>query len=280
MTVTPPPRRPGLGRSASRKIPAQGPGTRAATTSAPAALRVRGLTVHYGDVLALDGADLTLARGQLAGLIGMNGSGKSTLLKAIMGIVRHRGSVELLGLPPAQARRAGLVGYVPQSEDVDWTFPLSVRDVVLMGRYGRMGPLRRARRSDTDAVDAALRAVGLTDLAGRQIGRLSGGQRKRAFLARALAQEAALLLLDEPFTGVDTTSEATISAVLQDVVARGGTVLLSSHDLTALAALSDQLVLLNRRVLATGPPEQVMRPEVLAQAFTGPVPVARAEERA
>lgn len=232
------------------------------------ALEVRDLSVRYGDVVALDGACLTLGRGRLTGLIGMNGSGKSTLFKAVMGMVRPEGgSVKILGRTPAQARRAGLVGYVPQSEDVDWSFPLTVRDVVAMGRYGRLGPLRRARPVDRTATDAALERVELADLAGRQIGRLSGGQRKRAFVARCLAQEAAVLLLDEPFAGVDKRSEATLSELLRALVADGRSVLVSTHDLHALPALADDAVLLQRRVLLTGTPAHVLRPENLALAF-------------
>jgi len=232
------------------------------------ALEVRDLSVRYGDVVALDGASLTLGRGRLTGLIGMNGSGKSTLFKAVMGMVRpDGGTVTILGRSPAQARRAGLVGYVPQSEDVDWSFPLTVRDVVAMGRYGRLGPLRRARAVDRAAIDAALERVELADLADRQIGRLSGGQRKRAFVARCLAQEAPVLLLDEPFAGVDKRSEATLSELLRALVADGRSVLVSTHDLHALPALADDAVLLQRRVLLTGTPEQVLRPENLALAF-------------
>lgn len=248
-----------------------GPATSARADRAPAdapALEVHGLTVHYGDVLALDDVSLTLRRGTICGLIGMNGSGKSTLFKSIMGTIRpDRGSVAIAGIAPKQARRAGLVGYVPQSEDVDWSFPLSVHDVVMMGRYGFQGFTRRPRPADRVAVAEALDRVELTDLADRRIGALSGGQRKRAFVARGLAQGADVLLLDEPFAGVDRRSEATITELLRDLADGGATVLVSSHDLEALPRLADEAILLLRRVLFHGDPDAALQPEQLARAF-------------
>lgn len=238
-----------------------------ARSDAPA-LDVRDLTVHYGDVLALDDVSLTLRRGTICGLIGMNGSGKSTLFKAIMGTVRpDRGSVAIAGLTPRRARKAGIVGYVPQSEEVDWSFPLSVHDVVMMGRYGFQGFTRRPRRADREAVAEALDRVELTGLADRRIGALSGGQRKRAFVARGLAQGADVLLLDEPFAGVDRRSEATITELLRELADEGASVLVSSHDLEALPRLADEAILLLRRVLFHGPPDQALQPEQLAKAF-------------
>jgi manganese transport system ATP-binding protein len=198
----------------------------------------------------------------------MNGSGKSTLIKTVMGMVRPQaGRVLVNGGSPARARRSGAVGYVPQSEDVDWTFPVSVRDVVMMGRYGRTGLTRRPRAADHDAVDRALDRVELSSLADRQIGRLSGGQRKRAFVARALAQGATVLLLDEPFAGVDKRTEATITRLLRELASDGCTVLVSTHDLHALPALCDEAALLNRKILVHGDPHEVLRPENLALAF-------------
>ena len=156
--------------------------------SAPA-IAARGVTVRYGDVLALESASLSIAPGRVTGLVGMNGSGKSTLLKALTGMVRpDEGEIELLGHSVSAARAHGLIGYMPQSEDIDPTFPISVRDVVMMGCYGALGLTRRPRAADRAAVAEALERVELSDLAGRQIGQLSGGQRKRAFLARAIAQ--------------------------------------------------------------------------------------------
>ncbi|NCT91189.1 metal ABC transporter ATP-binding protein [Cellulomonas sp. APG4] len=233
-----------------------------------AAIDVRGVTVRYGEVVALDDVSLTVRAGRVTGLIGMNGSGKSTLFKTVMGLVRpDRGSVLFEGSDPARARKQARVGYVPQSEDVDWTFPVSVRDVVMMGRYGHQGPTRRARRVDHAAVDEALERVGLTDCADRQIGRLSGGQRKRAFVARGIAQDASTMLLDEPFAGVDKRSEATLVRLLRELADDGRTILVSTHDLHALPQLADEVVLLLRRVLFHGSVAASLRPENLARAF-------------
>ncbi|MFB7249426.1 metal ABC transporter ATP-binding protein [Microbacterium sp. NPDC056234] len=232
------------------------------------AIEVRDVTVRYGDVLALEDVSLTVEAGRVTGLIGMNGSGKSTLFKSILGLVRPAtGTVALAGGDSASARRRGLVGYVPQSEDVDWSFPVSVRDVVMMGRYGRQGITRRTRPSDRAAVDDALERVELQDLADRQIGQLSGGQRKRAFVARGIAQDAGILLLDEPFAGVDKRSEATIVRLLRELAASGRTVLVSTHDLHALPELADEAVLLLRRVLFHGSVPEALEPARLARAF-------------
>nr|WP_186806132.1 metal ABC transporter ATP-binding protein [Microbacterium aerolatum] len=231
-------------------------------------IEVAGATVRYGDVLALDDVSLTVESGRVTGLIGMNGSGKSTLFKTILGLVHPAsGTVTIDGGDPASARRRGRVGYVPQSEDVDWAFPVSVRDVVMMGRYGRQGFLRRARPADRDAVAEALERVELTDLADRQIGQLSGGQRKRAFVARGIAQGAGILLLDEPFAGVDKRSEATIVRLLRELAAAGSTVLVSTHDLHALPSLADEAVLLLRRVLFHGSVDAALEPANLSRAF-------------
>lgn len=240
-------------------------------SAAPAptpAVEVQDVTVHYGDVLALDRASIALHPGRVCGLVGMNGSGKSTLLKAIMGLVRaESGFVKIHGGPSTTARRAGLVGYVPQSEQVDWAFPVSVYDVVMMGRYGHMGPSRRASRADREAVDHALRRTELTEFAHRQIGQLSGGQKKRAFVARGIAQGAEVLLLDEPFAGVDKRSEATITRLLRELASGGASVFVSTHDLHALPGLADEAILLMRKVLLHDTPTEVLRPEHLALAF-------------
>lgn len=232
------------------------------------ALEVRDLTVRYRDVVALDGVSIDVEPGQACGLVGMNGSGKSTLLQACAGLLRpRRGTVRVLGRTPDEARRDGLVGYVPQVDQVDKDFPVVVADVVLMGRYHRMGGRRRARPEDRAAVEAALDRVGLTELAGRQIGRLSGGQRQRVLLARALAQDARLLLLDEPFTGLDVVSTEAVTAVLHGLVASGATIVVSTHDLRTLPDLCRTSVLLHRTVLAAGPTADVVTPENLALAF-------------
>jgi manganese transport system ATP-binding protein len=233
-----------------------------------AVLEVEDLTVRYGDVRALDGVTFRLAAGRVCGLVGVNGSGKSTLLRAVMGTVRaDGGQVRLFGAAPERARRAAAVAWVPQSEDVDWSFPLSVRDVVLTGRYGHLGITRRARPADHAAVARALADIDLAGLAGRQIGELSGGQRKRVFVARALAQEARLVLLDEPFAGVDAVSQATMTRLLRRLAGAGASVLVATHDLAGLRELCDEALLLNRRVVRHASPAEVLRPETLALAF-------------
>lgn len=249
------------------------PATTSTTPATTPAIDIQDLSVHYpggatGMIAALDGATLQVEPGRICALVGANGAGKSTLFSAIMGLVSPAsGTVRLFGEPPAVARRAGAIGYVPQSESIDTGFPVSVRDVALMGRYGRLGFTRRPGRVDRAAVAEALDRVELTDLADRQLGRLSGGQRKRAFLARAIAQEAQILLLDEPFAGVDKRSEATITRELHALADSGVTVLVSTHDLQALPGLADEVALILRRVLAHGSPEETLAPGPLARAF-------------
>ncbi|GAA0518990.1 ABC transporter [Saccharopolyspora subtropica] len=232
------------------------------------AVNAHHVTVRYGETLALDDVSVEIGTARVCGLLGMNGSGKSTLFKALTGLVRpDHGEIRLLGRDQQQARQEGLVAYVPQSEAVDWTFPVTVADVVMMGRYGHLGFTRRPRRADRAAVHAALERVGLTDLAGRPIGELSGGQRKRAFVARGIAQEAQLLFLDEPFAGVDRRSEATISDLLRSLRAEGRTIVISTHDLSSVPELCDEAVLLQQRVIAHGPVEEVLAPANLARTF-------------
>lgn len=233
-----------------------------------AALEIHDLSVSYGEIRALKGCSLSLRTGAVTGLIGMNGSGKTTLFNTVMGAVRPTaGTVTVDGASAVAARAQGRIAYMPQSENVDWDFPVSVAEVVMMGRYGHMGFTRRPRPTDREAVVHALERVGLADLAGRQIGRLSGGQRKRAFIARAIAQEASLLLLDEPFAGVDSRSEATMVRLLRDLAAQGRTVLVSTHDLRGLAELADDAALLLQRVLFHGPVAEALEPVNLARAF-------------
>lgn len=229
---------------------------------------VHDVSVRYREVRALEQVSVQVATGTVTGLIGMNGAGKSTLLRVITGLQRpDAGSVRLNGVDPRTARKRGIVTYVPQSESVDWSFPVSVRDVVMMGRYGHQGITRRITKADRVAVDDALARVELTALADRQIGRLSGGQRKRAFVARGIAQEAEILLLDEPFAGVDKGSEATIVSLLRELAGQGRTILVSTHDLHALPELADEAILLNRRVLFAGPVADALEPRTLARAF-------------
>lgn len=232
------------------------------------ALQVRDLTVQYGDVRALDAVSLVLEQGAICALLGVNGSGKSTLFKAAMGLVRPlAGDVRVLGTDGASARRSGAVSFVPQADAVDWDFPVRVCDVVAQGRYGRLGITRRLRDADRRAVERALERVGLTAQRGRQIGQLSGGQRKRAFLARAIAQDARLLLLDEPFAGVDAGTQAALEDLLRELRDEGRSVLISTHDLSGAPGLADTAALLQTRLVASGPPEQVLTPEVLGTVF-------------
>lgn len=224
--------------------------------------------VSYGDVDALTGASAVVKPGHVTGLVGMNGAGKSTLFNAVMGNAPvKQGSITVAGVDPKTARKDGTVSYVPQSEAVDWTFPVSVKDVVMMGRYGHMGISRRAGKADKRAVEEALERVELSDLAQRQIGQLSGGQRKRAFVARGIAQDAQVMLLDEPFAGVDKRTESTLTPLLRDLASEGRTLLVSTHDLAALPQLADEVVLLFRSVIAQGSPGQVLTPSNLAKAF-------------
>lgn len=239
-----------------------------ATNPAPDAITITGLTVRYGENTALERIDYALAAGELCGLIGVNGSGKSTLFKSIMGLQPpSSGSVRLFGHSPAAARKLGLLGYVPQAEAVDWTFPVSVREVVMMGRYGYMGRTRRPGHADKAAVAEALERVDLMDLAHRQIGELSGGQKKRAFVARGIAQGAKLMLLDEPFAGVDIGSEQLITDQLRALNRAGTTILISTHDLAQVPRLCSSALLLHRRLLASGPPDEVLTDANLALTF-------------
>jgi ABC-type Mn2+/Zn2+ transport system ATPase subunit len=236
-------------------------------------LRLENVRVEYGARVALDGVSLELAAGQLVSIIGPNGSGKSTLLKAVAGLVPLAGGqVERLGA--AAGPRGRTVAYVPQHEAVHWEFPVRVRDVVMMGRYPRVGWVRRPGRADRAVVRAALERLELWDRRDSQIAQLSGGQQQRVFLARALAQDTPLVLLDEPLNGVDAASEATILAVLHELTRVGRTVLMATHDLAHAAETSDVLVLLNRRLVAWGPPETTFTPALLEKTYGGPVLLA------
>jgi len=237
----------------------------------PASLVVEGVTVAYpnGNV-ALRDASFRLGAGSIAGLVGVNGSGKSTLFKAIMGFLHpSAGTVRVAGLPVREALRRNLVAYVPQAEEVDWNFPVLVEDVVMMGRQGHMGFFRIPSPHDRQLVEAALARVGMTEFRKRQIGELSGGQKKRVFLARALAQEGRIILLDEPFTGVDVTTEAAIISLMQELRASGHLMLVSTHNLGSVPDFCDQVVLINRTVLAFGPTAEVFTQPNLEKTFGG-----------
>ena len=229
-------------------------------------LRVRGVRARYRDRVALDGVDLDVGPGERVGVIGPNGAGKSTLLKCIVGLVRPtRGRIEVEGRPAARAR--GRVAYLPQRAQIDWEHPAQVRDVVAMGRYPHRGPVGRLRREDHDAVGAALARVGMADLARVRIAELSGGQQQRTFLARALAQQAAVLLLDEPYAGLDAATTRVIDRELVRVAEDGAAVVVVNHDLAGLQSRYARLLVLSRRVIATGTPAEVLRPEVLDAAY-------------
>ncbi|KAA2311419.1 manganese/iron ABC transporter ATP-binding protein [Pseudooceanicola sediminis] len=236
-----------------------------------AGISARNVTVTYRNGLtALRDASFEIPRGTITALVGVNGAGKSTLFKAIMGFVpAARGDIQLLGLTVKQALKANLVAYVPQSEDVDWAFPVLVEDVVMMGRYGHMGFLRRPRPADHAAVTEALHRVNMTDFRTRQIGELSGGQKKRVFLARALAQNGQVILLDEPFTGVDVGTEEQIIALLRELRAEGRVMLVSTHNLGSVPEFCDRTVLIKGTVLAYGPTEDTFTHKNLAAAFGG-----------
>jgi len=239
--------------------------------SSPVRIDVRDLTVTYpSGLVALRDTTFALTGGAICGLVGINGSGKSTLFKAVMGFLAPaRGAVAINGAPVAAAQKQNLVAYVPQAEEVDWSFPVGVHDVVMMGRYGYMNFLRRPAAEDRRVVEESLRRVGMWDHRERQIGELSGGQRKRVFLARALAQRARIVLLDEPFTGVDVQTETAIIELLRELRAAGDIVLVSTHNLGSVPEFCDQVVLINRTVLACGPTEEVFTEENLVRAFGG-----------
>jgi manganese/iron transport system ATP-binding protein len=230
------------------------------------ALDLTDVTVAYDRAVALDGITGQVARGDGLALIGPNGSGKTTLLRAILGLVPlQRGTLIVLGQSAQASRRQ--VAYVPQQEALDPEFPVSVRQVVLMGRYRRIGWIRRPGRADRAAADAALGCVGLSDRAADRFGTLSGGQRQRVLIARAIAQDAQLLLLDEPFNGVDGTTQQLLLDVLAELRASGVALVMSTHDLTVARLACDEACLLNRRQIAFGPTDEVLTAPHLAQAY-------------
>ena len=219
---------------------------------------------------ALRNASFEIPTGTITALVGVNGAGKSTLFKAIMGFVPAvKGEITVLGMPVKDALRQNVVAYVPQSEEVDWSFPVLVEDVVMMGRYGHMGFLRRPKQTDHEAVKSALERVNMIDFRHRQIGELSGGQRKRVFLARALAQEGKVILLDEPFTGVDVQTEDAIIALLREMRDEGRVMLVSTHNLGSVPEFCDRTVLVKETVLAYGPTETTFTHDNLELAFGG-----------
>lgn len=232
------------------------------------AIHAQNISVQYGKITAVDKASITIRSGTICGLVGPNGSGKSSLFKALMGVVSpQNGEITIAGQAAASARKQGLVAYVPQSEQLDWDFPLNVQEIVSQGRYGGLSSARRLKKQDRELVQEALERVELTQFAHHQIGELSGGQRKRAFIARALAQNAKILLLDEPFAGVDAPTAAAISKILKELANEGCTILISTHDLAGVPELCDEVILFNKKPLIHGNPEDALQPEQIAQAF-------------
>lgn len=237
-------------------------------TAEQAAVEFHDLTVSYDKKPVLWNIDMSLPQGAITGIIGPNGAGKSTLIKAAMGLLPlGSGYVRLFDQELDQVRRR--ISYVPQRESVDWDFPTSVLDVVLMGRYAQLGLLRRPRRADRDIAQACLEKVGMQAFAQRQISQLSGGQQQRVFLARALAQDADLYFMDEPFAGVDAATETAILEILRELAQLGKTVVVVHHDLQSAAEFFDWIVLLNMRLVAVGPIEQVFTRELLQEAYGG-----------
>jgi ABC-type Mn2+/Zn2+ transport system ATPase subunit len=232
-----------------------------------ATVQVSGLSVHYNGTPALDDVSFQLTRGERVAVVGPNGAGKSTLFKVIAGILQpSRGEVRVYGHGPGGHI---CIAYVPQRSQVDWSFPVNVADVVMMGRVGKLGLLRWPGAKDWDYVRQCLEVVGMSHLADRQIGELSGGQQQRVFIARALAQEAELMLMDEPLTGLDVTSQEDIFRILETLRQRNVSVLVSTHDLNLAAERFDRLMLLNHRLVGIGRPEEVFTSERLKQAYGG-----------
>jgi manganese/zinc/iron transport system ATP- binding protein len=241
---------------------------KATTPATTTALEIHDMTVAYHRKPVLWDIDLVVPEGKLVGIVGPNGAGKTTLIKAVLGLLPlASGKVEIYGKPSEEQRR--IVGYVPQRESVDWDFPITVRDVVLMGTYGRLGWFWRPRRAEREVADRCLAQVGMSDFARRQIRQLSGGQQQRVFLARALAQEARLYFMDEPFSGVDAATEAAIIELLQRLRSGGKTVFVVHHDLQTVRGYFDYVILLNMRLVACGPTESTFTPENLHETYGG-----------
>ncbi|MEH6737231.1 MAG: manganese/iron ABC transporter ATP-binding protein [Sulfitobacter sp.] len=234
-------------------------------------ISAKDVTVTYRNGnTALRDATFEIPTGTITALVGVNGAGKSTLFKAIMGFVpAAKGTITVLGMPVKEALKKNIVAYVPQSEEVDWSFPVLVEDVVMMGRYGHMGFFRHPRKSDHAAVTEALERVNMIDFRHRQIGELSGGQRKRVFLARALAQEGQVILLDEPFTGVDVQTEDQIIELLREMRDEGRVMLVSTHNLGSVPEFCDRTVLVKETVLAYGTTAETFTHDNLELAFGG-----------
>ena len=250
----------------------------AGAVAVPAAIELRGVSVGYRGQPALEDVNLSVPAGSMLAIVGPNGGGKSTLLKLLLGLLTPwGGSVEVLGADPVAARAN--VGYVPQTGSGDWGFPATVGEVVMMGRYRRLGWFRRPGRADWAAVHAALEQVGMSARRDRQVGELSGGQQQRVFFARALVQEPRLLLLDEPLAGVDALTERDIYQLLRDLSNRGVTVLFTTHNLSTVAEQFDLVAFVNRRIVAAGPPHEVFNEETLRATYGSRMALVRLGDR-
>lgn len=234
----------------------------------PARLEIQAITAAYNGKPVLQDLTFHVPHAARVAVVGPNGAGKSTLFKALVGLLPlQRGEIRIHGMP--LGAHQDCVAYVPQREEVDWRFPVTVADVVMMGRFGRQGWLRRPSQADRLMVAHSLEQMGIGNLAGQAIGDLSGGQQQRVFLARALAQEPHILLMDEPFTGVDATTQQATLALLDDLKAAHVTVMVSTHDLGMASQRFDLVLLLNRRLIAYGPPHEVFTTQTIGQAFGG-----------
>jgi len=232
------------------------------------ALEVHDLTVSYDKKPVLWGVDVDIPAGSICGIIGPNGAGKSTLIKSIMGLIPiSSGYVKILGKDLGDVRKS--VSYVPQRESVDWDFPASVLDIVQMGRYGKVGLFRRLKKADKEAAMDALRQVGMEQFKHRQISQLSGGQQQRVFLARALCQEADVYLMDEPFAGVDAATEKAIIQILRSLAEKGKTIIVVHHDLQSVETYFSWLIMLNLRLVASGPTKEVFKEQYLNETYGG-----------
>lgn len=240
-------------------------------SDSPPLILLENVTVRYPNGhTGISGISFSLPAGIICGLVGVNGAGKSTLFKVMMGFLKPtNGTVSICGRPVRDALKKNLIAYVPQTENIDWDFPILVEDVVMMGRYGHMGFMRIPSKNDHDEVEAALQRVGMEDFRKRQIGELSGGQKKRVFVARALAQGGIIVFLDEPFTGVDIKTEESLTALFKAMAAEGRLILVSTHNLGSVPSFCDDVMLINQKILAFGPVETTFTQDNLAMAFGG-----------
>lgn len=232
------------------------------------AIEINNLTVSYDKHPVIRAINVSINPKQIVGVIGPNGAGKSTLLKAIMGLMPlDSGNISLFGKPISEARHT--IAYVPQRSEIDWDFPVIVRDVVMMGRYKHIGLFKRPKKEEHEIVEKSLRELGMQDFANRQINELSGGQQQRVFLARALAQQTDILMLDEPFVGVDAATENSIWEMMHKLKTQGKTIIVVNHDLTNMVKRYDNLLLINQRLVAYGKPSEVFKPEIINKAYGG-----------